>query len=130
MKNPKRYRVRFHLANGENYMKWQVFDKKRGTKEYLDPESNSVIMFNCELGNREGRARKIFEGANKNVCAWVACEDVEVRDRDKVVPPLVNGMTQYKYNPRKNPHWFTDTHDNMDGKKFSVMMTHDRKIYA
>ena len=126
----KRYRVRFHLAKGDNYMKWQVFDKKSGTKDYLNPETNSVIMFNCELGNREGRASKLFEGANKNVCAWVACEDVKVRDRDKVIPPPVNGMTHYKYNPRKNPHWFTDTHDNMDGKKFNMMMTHDRKIYA
>ena len=78
----------------------------------------------------DSMARKIFEGANKNVCAWVACEDVEVRDRGKVIPPPVNGMTQYKYNPRKNPHWSTDTNPNMDGKKFSVMMTHDRKIYA
>ena len=55
---------------------------------------------------------------------------MKVRDRDKVIPPPVNGMTHYKYNPRKNPHWFTDTHDNMDGKKFNMMMTHDRKIYA
>ena len=126
----KRYRVRFHLAKGDNYMKWQVFDKERGTKKYYEPETNSVIMFDCDLGNRPATAKKIFNGENKTVCAWVACEDVEVKDRGEVIPPPVNGMTQYKYNPRKNPHWFTDTNDNMDGKKFSVMMTHDRKIYA
>ena len=130
MKNPKRYRVRFHLAKGDNYMKWQVFDKKNGTKDYLNPETKSIIMLDCELGNNAKTAQRIFDGENKTVCAWVSCDDVIVKKREDVIPPVVNGMTHYMYNPRKNPHWFTEKHLNRDGKKFKLMMTHDRKIYA
>ena len=66
--NLKRYRVRFHLAKGENFMKWQVFDKLHGTKEYYDPDTRSIIMRDCLLGNHATTAKKIFDGDNKQ-CA-------------------------------------------------------------
>ncbi len=126
----KRYRVRFHLARGDNYMKWQVFDKQNNTKEYLDPDSKSVLMTNCELGNHPTVAKKIYDGENKTVCAWVACDHVDVFDRKGAFHPAVKNMTHYKYNPKKNPHWFTDNHPNMDGKKLGIMMTHKRGVYG
>jgi hypothetical protein len=126
----KRYKVRFHLAKGDNYMKWQLFDLQTGTKSYLDPDFKSIVMFDCELGNHASTAKKIYEGADKTVCGWVACDDVEVKDSSDVIAPVINGMTNYKYNPRKNPHWFTDTHLNRDGVKFKIMMTHNRKVYG
>ena len=130
MKKYKRYRVRFHLAKGDNHMKWQVFDRQENTKDYFDPNSKSIVMFSCELGNQPKTAKKIYDGENKTVCAWVACDDVDIKDRDGVIPPALNGMTHYKFNPKKNPHWFTDTHDNRDGSKFNIMMTHERKVYG
>lgn len=126
----KRYRIRFHLAKGENYMKWQVFDLQTNTKSYLDPDSKSIIMTECELGNQPATSKKIFNGENKTVCAWVRCDDVKIKDRDGVIPPAINGMTHYKFNPKKNPHWHTDHMMNADGKKFPVMMTHERKVYG
>jgi len=127
----KRYRVRFHLAKGDNYMKWQVLDKKRGTKKYYEPDAYSIQMLDCKLGNQPATAKRIFNGENKTVCAWVECENIAIWDADYSMKSYsIDDMTHYKYNPRKNPHWFTDTHDNMDGKKFRVMFTHDRKIYA
>ena len=127
----KRYRVRFHLAKGDNYMKWQVFDKKRGTKKYYEPDAYSIQMLDCKLGNQPATAKRIFNGENKTVCAWVECENIAIWDADYSMKSYsIDDMTHYKYNPRKNPHWFTDTHDNMDGKKFNVMMTYGRKIYA
>ena len=126
MKNLKRYRVRFHLAKGEHFMQWQVFDKKNNTKEYHDPETCSIIMRNCMLGNQPATAKKIFNGDNKTVCAWVACEEVVVVDS----VPSLNRMEHYKYNPRKNPHWFTDNTNNADGRKFKVMVTNKRKVYG
>ena len=126
----KRYKVRFHLAKGENYMKWQVFDLKSNTKDYFDPNMKSIVMFDCELSNHPKTAKRIHSGADKTVCAWVSCEDVEVKNRPDVIPPIINGMINYKYNPRKNPHWFTDTHENRDGMKLKVMMTHEKKVYG
>ena len=126
MKNLKRYRVRFHLAKGDNFMKWQVFDKQKNIKEYHDPETRSIIMRNCMLGNQPATAKKIFNGDNKTVCAWVACEEVVVVDS----VPSLSRMEHYKYNPRKNPHWFTDKTNNADGRKFRIMVTNKRKVYG
>ena len=58
MKNLKRYRVRFHLAKGDHFMQWQVFDKLHNTKEYYDPNKRSIIMRDCLLGNHAATAKK------------------------------------------------------------------------
>ena len=126
MKNLKRYRVRFHLAKGKNFMKWQVFDKLHNTKDYYDPDTRSIIMRDCFLGNHATTAKKIFDGENKTVCAWVACNEVCVVDS----APTVGKLTHYTYNPRKNPHWHTDTLNNADNLKFNVMVTNKRKVYG
>jgi len=122
----KRYKVRFHLAKGENFMKWQVFDLKNNTKDYYDPETRSIIMRDCLLGNHAETAKKIFNGDNKTVCAWVACEEVRVVDS----VPSLGRLTQYKYNPRKNPHWHTERRLNADNLKFDMMVTHKRQVYG
>ena len=107
-------------------MKWQVFDLKNNTKNYYDPDTRSIIMRDCLLGNHAETAKKIFNGDNKTVCAWVACEEVRVVDS---VPPI-GSMTNYKYNPRKNPHWHTDDLPNADKLKFKTMVTIKRKVYG
>ena len=126
MKNLKRYRVRFHLAKGDNFMKWQVFDKLHNTKDYYDPDTRSIIMRDCLLGNHATTAKKIFDGDNKTVCAWVACNEVCVVDST----PTIGKLTHYKHNPRENPHWHTDTLNNADNLKFKVMVTNKRKVYG
>lgn len=126
MKNLRRYRVRFHLAKGENFMKWQVFDKLNNTKEYHDPDKRSIIMRDCLLGNHPTTAKKIFDGESKTVCAWVSCDELTVVDS----VPITGRLTHYKYNPRKNPHWYTDSTDNADNMKFNVMVTSNRAVYG
>ena len=125
----KRYRVRFHLARGDNYMKWQVFDKQNNTKDYFDPNSKSLFMRSCELGNHPTTAKKIYNGDNKTVCAWISCDDYQVWDNERFTLNA-GAMTHYKYNPKKNPHWFTDTHDNRDGLKLDTMITQSRAVYG
>jgi len=56
-------------------------------------------------------------------------DDIQVWDSGTVKIDT-SAMTHYKYNPRKNPHWFTDTHDNRDGLKIKTMMTNNRAIYG
>jgi len=122
----RRYKVRFHLGAGKNYMKWQVFDLKQNHKDYYDPDKVSLLMRGCELGNHPSTAKKIHEGANKTVCAWVSCDQVMVVTNT----PKLSELTHYKYNPRKNPHWFTDMQSNVDGRRFKTLITHKRKIYG
>jgi len=107
-------------------MQWQVFDKLHNTKDYYDPDTRSIIMRDCFLGNHANTAKKIFNGDNKTVCAWVACEEVVVVDST----PTIGKLTHYKYNPRKNPHWHTDTLNNADNLKFKMMVTNKRKVYG
>ena len=126
MTNAKRYRVRFHLARGDNYMKWQVFDRQGNTKDYFDPDSKCIVMKQCVLRNHKQAALRIFEGENKTVCAWIDCETYTVSD----TPPPLARLTNYKYNPRKNPHWFTDDSNNADNLRFKTMATNKRKVYG
>lgn len=122
----KRYKVRFHLARGDNYMKWQVTDSQQDTKSYFDPNLKSIVMRDCILGNHPKTAMRIHNGENKTVCAWVSCDDLAVVD----TIPLSSTMTQYKYNPKKNPYWFTDRDDNVDNKQIKLMMTNKQQVYG
>ena len=125
----KNYKVRFHLGRGKNYMQWQITNNKTKEKVYASPKSTIVMMEGCELGNRPSVAKKIFEGENKTVCAWISCDDVRVVGADLITPDQFD-MSQYKYNPKKNPHWFSDDEDNCDGKVFERMMTVNRQVYG
>jgi len=122
----KRFKVRFHLARGDNYMKWQVFDLQEGTKTYYDPDTTHIYMRDCKLGNHPKTAQKIYDGENKTVCAWVACEEVTASEK----APSLRNMRHYKYNPKKNPHWHTDTIKNADNLPFKLMVTNKRKVYG
>ncbi len=89
-------KVRFNLARGENYQKWQIRQGK--SVLYLEPDSVNLWMMNCRLRNHRGTANKIFAGADKTVCAWVECEALAIAD-------TIRAGRQLQYNPRKCPHW-------------------------
>lgn len=129
----KRYRVRFHLAKGANYMHWQITDNNsKGAREYYHPDKVEIVMYKAKLGNQPATARKIFEGQNKTVCAWVECDavDINYKSSPNFQPIDTQELTQYKYNPRKNPHWFTDTDFNKDNSTFRKLTTKQNKIYG
>ena len=104
-----RIKVRFNLGRGANYMKWKV-QYPNGVVEYHNPSEVQLILKGCQLRNHKGVAKKIFDGANKTVCAWVLCEDIEI-----VNLTTTNYIKQFmkfdlmfdriKYNPRVKPNW-------------------------
>jgi len=63
------------------------------------------------------------------VCAWISCDDYQVWDNERFTLKA-DAMTHYKYNPKKNPHWFTETHDNRDGLKLDTMITQNKAVYG
>lgn len=117
----KYYKVRFHLAQGENYMKWQIREKDK-EPTYLDPETTQFTLKNCTLKNNKRLAREIHEGANKTVCAWILCEEIHIG------PGQTDG-TEIQYNPRKRPFWTNGTED-LDNKKFKEITSDRKKLYA
>jgi len=106
-------RLRFHLAQGPNFMKWQLRNKKEGILEYYDPEEFSYTIINGKLNNSKKVATRIFEGENKTVCSWISFEsgsqDLSNFNRQPTV--------RISYNPRLQPYWTAWDYDdsNLDG---------------
>lgn len=113
-------------------MCWQVKDRLNRGTEYYPPSVCSLELTNCTLQNSVPTAMKIFNGQAKTVCAWVDCDMIDVRYKKD---PAFSGvdtknLRKYKYNPKKNMHWFTSKQKNVDNKNLAKMYTHNRSIYG
>lgn len=118
------YKIRFNLSKGENYQKWQI--KHGDEKYYLDPKCVSLIMEECILKNNKKIARKIFEGENKSVCAWILCSNLVIEKKQEITKL----EKEIKYNPRKNPFWTTNSEENLDDKKFKKIVSKDKQLFV
>lgn len=116
-------RIRFHLAAGEHFMKWQI-SEKGGDRKYVCPNDHQLVMRGCRLRNRRKTAERICRGEHKTVCAWVECEEIEI------VPAATVGAASspVSYNPRVAPHWVHDDQD-VDGRTFPLLTTNGRGIF-
>lgn len=123
----KRIKVRFNLGRGENYMKWKIHYPS-GEVIYVHPTSCQLVMKNCQLKNSKKTAEKIYNGQHKTVCAWVLCDDVEVR-YDNFID---NEENRIMYNPRKIPHWVNDDLSPicMDNTKHEQIHSIDYKLFT
>lgn len=119
-------KVRFHLAQGPNFMKWQVKDNK-GKVSYYAPEKYSLSLYNAKLRNQRGTAEKIYGGANKTVCAWIDCEQVIATAH---ASPEIDPNKELRYNPRVAPHWLDIDQYNVDGQEVEKITTIGRKVFA
>jgi len=120
-------KIRFHLAKGPNYQRWQV-RVGNNDPEYYDPEDVHIDMYNCKLRNQRKTAERIGAGANKSVCAWIECESYQIRPRVYRGVPDVNEFCMY--NPRKAPHWCNSKLEDIDNKQYGRLMTFDRMIFV
>lgn len=116
----KKAKVRFNLGRGKNYLKWKI-EHSEGVL-YLSPEDVNLKMTNARLRNRKSTAQKINEGANKSVCSWILCDEVEVINTQYI-------GEQIRYNPRINPFWMNEKGENIDNTSYEVLYTNGRKIY-
>lgn len=122
----KKFKLRFNLSRGENYMKWKV-NFPDGTIAYYSPETYSFVMYGCVLKNNRKTAEKIYSGENKSVCAWIVCDDLHL-----VFP--ANNTIDYnnkkiKYNPKIKPYWLNEAGENLDNNYFAVLLTLGKKIF-
>ena len=122
----KRIRVRFNLGKGANYMKWKV-ENPNGTVEYHSATDTQLILFNCQLRNHKQTAQKIFNGANKTVCAWVLCNDIDIIKKD-FTPYDINSR-RIRYNPRVQPNWLLDDKI-VDNEYFDTIASVDYGLYV
>lgn len=127
----KKFKVRFHLGKGKNFMKWQV-TSPGGIVKYFDPKDTQLRLVGCLLKNHKKVAQTIFNGANKTVCAWVLCEDIHITTdlliRTNRVPFGVDPEMQVRYNPRVQPNWVYEDKI-VDNCKFSELVSVDRGLF-
>jgi hypothetical protein len=93
-------RVRFHLAKGENFRKWQVRHAD-GSVTYHDPETTTILMRDCYLRNSRKVAERIHGGENKTVCAWVLCRKVHIWTSTPQPTPEETQIAMVRFNPRR-----------------------------
>jgi len=124
------YKVRFHLANGPHYMHWQIKDMKTGHVEYMNPQTYSLWLINCQLKNSKTTAQKIHDGADKTVCAWIECSAWHAQSNYAMHEYLTdaNQVEGLEYNPKNKPYWCFLGED-IDNKKFSDLMTLRSRVY-
>ena len=115
------WKIRFNLGRGENFMKWRITDTRNNESFYLDPDLYTLTIKDCKLRNQKGTAKKIHEGSNKSVCAWIDCEDILIG-----LPKDIKGE-KLTYNPRENPYW-TLNGENVDGQRFIKLFTSGSKV--
>jgi hypothetical protein len=120
----KKIKVRFNLGRGENYMKWKI--QSATGVEYHRPTEVQLIMVNCQLKNNRKTAEKIFNGMNKDVCAWVLCDSIIIKHKDF---EKVWVKDRLRYNPRKLPHWTMNGED-LDNHRFERIATIDYGMYS
>lgn len=117
-------KVRFHLAKGPNYQRWQV--KEGEDVQYYDPEDVILEMHGATLRNQRGTAERILSGGNKTVCAWVECENCVATPRK--THSVLDVQEFCHYNPRRRPHWFNTKRQNIDNMKYECLATFGRLI--
>lgn len=127
MKTKRDNKLRFHLAKGVNFMKWQLRNKNQGIIEYYNPSEFTYTIKNGKLNNQKNVAKKIYEGSNKTVCSWISF-DVGCSNLSDF-----NHAECYKisYNPRTNPYWVCNDIplSNLDGFEGDIYIN-GKTLYA
>jgi len=117
------YKIRFNLGKGVNFLKWKV-TYPSGAVRYYEPSEVVLKLKGCTLRNQKNGAKKIFDGANKFVVAWVDAEKVEVLKQRQ----LQVAFDKVSYNPRVVPNWVVNG-ENADGKKYEAIVSIDRELF-
>jgi len=121
----RKFKIRFHLGQGENYMKWRIEDTDTKTVSFFEPTNFRATIYHGKLYNQKSAAKKINDGANKTVCAWIMAKDFKLSlDDDGIY------KDEIKYNPRTIPNWVNSSGENIDKKEYKIMYILNKKIVS
>ena len=120
------YRVRFHLAKGANFMKWQIRQGKKVV--YIDPAQHKLEMLGCKLVNKINKAKKVHKRGVKDVAGWVECDDVVINDEIGV-----DNLERLFYNPIRDPQWRRESDSGefaWDNSRDASLVTQGKQVYV
>lgn len=129
----KKIKCRFHLGAGEHFLHWRIENVKTKEVNFYNPEQFTFTFLGCFLRNQKATARKINQGANKEVCAWIECDSVVVtpllEPADLPLEYIADNLTQVCYNPKVAPNWRVND-ENADSKRFDKLVTFGSKVFV
>jgi len=134
------YKVRFHLAKGLNFEKWQVTNLANKEVMYYDPYLVAIKLDSCTLKNSKATANKIHCGQNKTVCAWIECEHIQIDylikryecliiSKTNPILDKLKGDNLIYYNPKNKPYWIDSDGTDIDGKHYAILKTFGKQLY-
>ena len=119
----KSIKIRFNLGRGKNYLKWKI-EYPNGEVSYIEPDGVQLVMRDCTFKNYRKTAQKIYDGADKTVCAWILCKQIEIRT-DNFITEEQNRAYN---NPRVQPNWVMNDVV-VDGKTAPQLHTINRGVF-
>lgn len=122
------YAIRRDLKGGKTHGFWQISKCRIRSKlgkaiEYIDGKKYTLILKGCYLHNSVAAAKKIFEGADRERCAWIVCDSFEI------VPIKDIDGIEISYNPKKSPHYLCDD-ENVDKTEHDCITTKNYQMYV
>ena len=125
----KSIKVRFNLAAGKNYMTWKI-DIPGQPARYVSPDAVQLRMTGCTVKNQKSTASKIHQGANKSVCAWILCNEIDIL-ADLRIPSVrqLKDHEQLSYNPRVQPNWLCGG-QNVDGASYDNIVSMGKTLFV
>ena len=121
MSKDNRTKVRFHLGAGKNFKHWKI-EYPNGDYQFVDPNTTNMVLYGCQLHNQKGTAKRINEGGEKVVCAWVWCDWIRMNS-------MTDKGTPVTYNPRVQPNWMFEG-QNADNMTFDRLQTVGDKLIS
>ena len=85
-------------------------------------DMQTLLLVACKLKNRATASRKIFEGANKTVCAWIECDSVAVIQATDSAWAVMDRANYYQFNPKHYPAWLNDHSEESDDKEIGIIV--------
>jgi hypothetical protein len=119
----KSIKIRFNLGRGKNYLKWKI-EYPNGEVSYIEPDGVQLVMRDCTFKNYRKTAQKIYDGADKTVCAWILCKQIEIRTDNFITEE----QNRAYYNPRVQPNWVMNDVV-VDGKTSPQLHTINRGVF-
>ncbi len=119
----KSIKIRFNLGRGKNYLKWKI-EYPNGEVSYIEPDGAQLVMRDCTFKNYRKTAQKIYDGADKTVCAWILCKQIEIRTDNFITEE----QNRAYYNPRVQPNWVMNDVV-VDGKTAPQLHTINRGVF-